>query len=158
VTVADQLRLALRQHPAAVTIVTAPGPAGLTVSSFGSVSMDPPLVGLWIGTHASAYPALSKATHFAVHLLHADQTGLADLFARTNADRFGGPTRWESDVDGLPNLLDAPVRLRCRTVQRLEVGDHVALIGDPLDIDHQAETQPLLRFQGRYASVSSAQL
>jgi flavin reductase (DIM6/NTAB) family NADH-FMN oxidoreductase RutF len=154
VSVGDQLRHALRHHPAAVTIVTAPGPVGLTVSSFGSVSMHPPLVGLWIGTGASAYPALSQASHFAVHLLHAEQTGLADLFARTNADRFGADTKWESDVDGLPNLLDAPVRLRCRTVQRLAVGDHIALIGEPLDIDHQAETQPLLRFQGRYTSVA----
>jgi flavin reductase (DIM6/NTAB) family NADH-FMN oxidoreductase RutF len=154
VSVGEQLRQALRHHPAAVTIVTAPGPVGLTVSSFGSVSMHPPLVGLWIGTGASAFPALSVASHFAVHLLHAEQTALADLFARTDADRFGGTTRWESDVDGLPNLLDAPVRLRCRIAQTLPVGDHVALIGEPLNIDHQAETQPLLRFQGRYTSVS----
>jgi flavin reductase (DIM6/NTAB) family NADH-FMN oxidoreductase RutF len=150
----DELRNALRHHPAAVTIVTAPGPVGLTVSSFGSVSMHPPLVGLWIGKGASAYPALSVANDFAVHLLHAEQTELADLFARTNADRFGSGTPWEFDVDGLPRLLEAPVRLRCRTAKRIEVGDHVALIGEPLVIEHQAETQPLLRFQGRYTSVA----
>jgi flavin reductase (DIM6/NTAB) family NADH-FMN oxidoreductase RutF len=150
----DELRNALRHHPAAVTIVTAPGPVGLTVSSFGSVSMHPPLVGLWIGRGSSAYPALSVTNHFAVHLLHADQTDLADLFARTNADRFGSGTHWESDVDGLPRLLEAPVRLRCRTAKRIEVGDHIALIGEPLDIEHQAETQPLVRFQGRYTSVA----
>ncbi|MET0237288.1 MAG: flavin reductase family protein [Kibdelosporangium sp.] len=150
----DELRNALRHHPAAVTIVTAPGPVGLTVSSFSSVSMHPPLVGLWIGKGASAYPQLSAATHFAVHLLHSEQTDLADLFARTNADRFGPATAWESDVDDLPRLLDAPVRLRCRTAERIEVGDHVALIGEPLGIEHRAETQPLLRFQGRYTSVA----
>jgi flavin reductase (DIM6/NTAB) family NADH-FMN oxidoreductase RutF len=152
--IGQQLRLALRNHPAAVTVVTAAGPVGLTVSSFGSVSMQPPLVGLWIGTGASAYPVLSVAERFAVHLLHADQTGLADLFARTNADRFGPATRWTSDVDGLPNLLDSPVRLRCRTVQRVPVGDHILLIGDPVAIEHQAPPQPLLRFQGRYTSVA----
>ncbi|GAB3905349.1 flavin reductase family protein [Kibdelosporangium lantanae] len=153
-SVSEQLRLALRHHPAAVTVVTAAGPVGLTVSSFGSVSMHPPLVGLWVNTSASAYAALSGADRFAVHLLHADQTHLADLFARTNADRFGAGTRWESDVDGVPNLLDAPVRLRCRTHQRIPVGDHLLLIGDPVSIDHPAETQPLLRFQGRYTSVA----
>ncbi|RSM72815.1 flavin reductase [Kibdelosporangium aridum] len=150
----EELRLALRQHPAAVTIITAPGPVGLTVSSFGSVSMDPPLVGFWIGTGASAFEALTSAGSFGVHLLHADHTDLADLFARTNADRFGSGTRWESDMDGVPHLLDAPVRLRCRTVQRLAVGDHVGVIGEPLDIVHLAETQPLLRFRGRYTSVA----
>lgn len=153
-SVGDQLRLALRQHPAAVTIITAPGPVGMTVSSFGSVSMHPPLVGFWIGTGASAFDALTGATHFAVHLLHADHTDLADLFARSNADRFGAATRWTSDVDGVPHLLDAPARLRCRTVRQLTVGDHVGVIGEPLDITHDAETQPLLRFQGRYTSVA----
>ncbi|ALG12731.1 flavin reductase family protein [Kibdelosporangium phytohabitans] len=153
-SVGDQLRLALRHHPAAVTIITAPGPVGLTVSSFGSVSMHPPLVGFWVGTSASAFAALTEATHFAVHLLHADHTDLADLFARTKADRFGGGTRWESDVDGVPHLLDAPVRLRCRTAHRVSIGDHVGVIGEPLEIEHRAETQPLLRFQGRYTSVA----
>ncbi|MCE7001285.1 flavin reductase family protein [Kibdelosporangium philippinense] len=150
----EELRHALRHHPAAVTIVTAPGPVGLTVSSFGSVSMHPPLVGFWVGTSASAFEGLTNADSFAVHLLHADHTDLADLFARTNADRFAASTHWESDVDGVPHLLDAPVRLRCRTVQRLSVGDHVGVIGEPLDIAHLAETQPLLRFQGRYTSVA----
>ncbi len=52
------------------------------------------------------------------------------------------------------HLLDAPVRLRCRTAHRVSIGDHVGVIGEPLAIEHLAETQPLLRFQGRYTSVA----
>ncbi|MEU7479075.1 flavin reductase family protein [Lentzea sp. NPDC042327] len=153
----DQLRTALRHHAQAVTIVTATGqdgPVGTTVSSFTSVSFEPPLVVVWIGEGASVWPVLRTAPLFAVHLLGTAQTGLADLFATKGVDRFGAGTRWESDADGVPHLLDAPVRLRCRTVRRIAVGDHVALVGEPLDITHSDLAAPLVRHQGRYTSVA----
>ncbi|MBB5960291.1 flavin reductase (DIM6/NTAB) family NADH-FMN oxidoreductase RutF [Saccharothrix tamanrassetensis] len=151
------LRTALRDFPQAVGIVTATGPdgpVGVTVSSFTSASLRPPLIVVWIGEGASAWPVLRTAPLFAVHLLHAGQTALSDLFAKTGSDRFGPDTNWQSDVDGVPHLLDAPVRLRCRTARRISVGDHVALVGEPLEIQHNAGTPPLVRFQGRYTSVA----
>ncbi|ANZ37987.1 flavin reductase [Lentzea guizhouensis] len=153
----DELRTALRHHAQAVTIVTAQGPAGpvgTTVSSFTSVSFDPPLVVVWIGEGASVWPVLRTAPLFAVHLLDTAQAGLADLFATRGVDRFGAGTHWEPDADGVPHLLDAPVRLRCRTERRIAVGDHVALVGEPLDITHSDITAPLVRHQGRYTSVA----
>jgi flavin reductase (DIM6/NTAB) family NADH-FMN oxidoreductase RutF len=153
----EQLRNALRHHAQAVTIVTAhgvDGPVGTTVSSFTSASFEPPLVVVWIGEGASVWPVLRTAPLFAVHLLDAAQTGLADLFATKGADRFGPGTRWQADEDGVPLLLDAPVRLRCRTSRRIAVGDHVALVGEPLDITHTDIAAPLVRHQGRYTSVA----
>ncbi|KAA2254332.1 flavin reductase family protein [Solihabitans fulvus] len=152
-----QLRSALRDHPQAVTIVTATGangPVGVTVSSFTSASMTPPLIVVWIGENASAWPVLRSAPLFAVHLLHAGQTALSDLFARTGSDRFGPATRWEPDVDGVPQLLDAPLRLRCRTTRRIAVGDHIALVGEPVEVQHTESSAPLVRFQGRYGSIA----
>ncbi|MEU7531582.1 flavin reductase family protein [Saccharothrix sp. NPDC042600] len=151
------LRTALRDFPQAVGIVTAAGPdgpVGVTVSSFTSASLHPPMVVVWIAEGASAWPVLRTAPLFAVHLLHAGQTALSDLFARTGSDRFGAATRWESDVDGVPHLLDAPLRLRCRTARRIAVGDHVALVGEPVEIQHSTGNPPLVRFQGRYTSVA----
>jgi flavin reductase (DIM6/NTAB) family NADH-FMN oxidoreductase RutF len=153
----EQLRNALRHHAQAVTIVTASGaegPVGTTVSSFTSASFEPPLVVVWIGEGASVWPVLRTAPLFAVHLLDAGQTGLADLFATKGVDRFGPGTRWQEDDDGVPWLLDAPVRLRCRTSRRISVGDHVALVGEPLDITHTDIATPLVRHQGRYTSVA----
>lgn len=151
------LRAALRDFPQAVGIVTAPGPdgpVGVTVSSFTSASLNPPLVVVWIGEGASAWPVLRTAPLFAVHLLHAGQTELSDLFAKTGADRFGPATRWEPDADGVPHLLDAPLRLSCRTARRISVGDHVALVGEPREIRHAENGAPLVRFRGRYTSVA----
>ncbi|MDT7782903.1 MAG: hypothetical protein QOF58_1322 [Pseudonocardiales bacterium] len=153
----EQLRDALRHHAQAVTIVTATGsggPVGTTVSSFTSASFEPPLVVVWIGEGASVWPVLRTAPLFAVHLLDAGQTGLADLFATKNVDRFGPETRWQADDDGVPWLLDAPVRLLCRTARRIVVGDHIALVGEPLDITHSDISTPLVRHQGRYTSVA----
>jgi flavin reductase (DIM6/NTAB) family NADH-FMN oxidoreductase RutF len=153
---ANDLKGALRDHPQAVTIVTAhgpDGPVGVTVSSFTSASMNPPLIVVWIGDGASAWPVLRTAPLFAVHLLHAGQSDLSDLFAKTGSDRFGSTTNWEPDVDGVPHLLDAPLRLRCRTARRIAVGDHVALVGEPLEVQHAVGSSPLVRFQGRYTSV-----
>ncbi|GAA3844808.1 flavin reductase family protein [Saccharothrix violaceirubra] len=153
----SDLRTALRDFPQGVGIVTASGPegpVGVTVSSFTSASMHPPLIVVWIGEGASAWPVLRTAPLFAVHLLHAGQTDLSDLFARTGSDRFGPDTKWESDVDGVPHLLEAPLRLRCRTARRISVGDHVALVGEPLEIQHATGNSPLVRFQGRYTSVA----
>lgn len=157
--VSEQLRTALRGHPQAVTIVTAAsagGPVGVTVSSFGSASLHPPLIVVWIGERASAWPVLRTAPLFAVHLLGAEQAELADLFARTGADRFGPDTAWAPDSDGVPHLLDAPIRLRCRAVRRIAVGDHVGLVGEPVEIQHACHANPatpLVRHQGRYTSV-----
>ncbi|ATE57108.1 flavin reductase family protein [Actinosynnema pretiosum] len=151
------LRGVFRDFPQGVGIVTATGgdgPVGVTVSSITSASLDPPLVVVWIGQGASAWPVLRTAPLFALHLLHAGQTALSDLFARSGADRFGQATRWEPDGDGVPHLLDAPARLRCRTSRRIVVGDHVALVGEPLAIEHTAGASPLVRFQGRYTSVA----
>jgi flavin reductase (DIM6/NTAB) family NADH-FMN oxidoreductase RutF len=151
------LRMALRDFPQGVGIVTATGPdgpVGVTVSSFTSASMDPPLIVVWIGEGASAWPVLRAAPLFAVHLLHAGQTALSDLFATTGADRFGADTNWTPDTDDVPHLLDAPLRFRCRTVRRIVVGDHLALVGEPLEIQHNTGNPPLVRFQGRYTSVA----
>ncbi|MCX2952795.1 flavin reductase family protein [Lentzea sp. NEAU-D7] len=155
--IAEELRCALRHHPQAVAIITAAGPdgpIGVTVSSFCSASMHPPLVVAWIGTKASAWPVLSAAPLFAVHLLGTEQRGLADLFARSGADRFGPGTTWKPDDDGVPHLLDPPVRMRCRAVERIAVGDHVALVGAPVEITSGQEVPPLVRHQGRWTSVA----
>lgn len=154
--IAEELRSALRHHPQAVAIITAEGadgPVGVTVSSFGSASMHPPLVVAWIGAKASAWPVLSAAPLFAVHLLGTGQRDLAELFARSGADRFGPDTQWKPDDEGVPHLLDAPVRMRCRAVRRIAVGDHVALVGEPVEIRAAREVAPLVRHQGRWTSV-----
>src|ERR1044071_9519773 len=99
---AGQFRQALGRHPAGVAIVTLAGPAGLTVTSFSSASLDPPLVSFYIGHGSSNWPAVQQARHFAVNLMGHGHQDTAALFARKGADRFGPATQWQAGPAGLP--------------------------------------------------------
>lgn len=136
---------------ALVTTRSAQGqPAGLTVSSFSAVSLQPPLV-LWcLQRQVPPADVFEQATHYAVHILHAGQQALSDRFANpaTLGHRFEG-LAWRSGTAGLPLLHDCPTRLCCEVVQRIEAGDHLVLLGRVLALEHQ-QAEPLIYHAGRY--------
>ncbi|WP_455432594.1 flavin reductase family protein [Streptomyces sioyaensis] len=109
----DILRRTLRRHAAGVTVITVPGPAGFTATSFTSVSLGPPLVSFCLGLGASTAPAVREADRFAVHLLGTQNAEVARQFARSGADRFQG-TAWTAYEGGLP-ILDGRTRLAHRS-------------------------------------------
>ncbi|WP_067473745.1 flavin reductase [Nocardia amamiensis] len=127
------LRRALGQYATGVTVVTARGAdgrrVGMTANSFTSVSMDPPLV-LWCPSkNAPSYSAFTEATHFAVNILGAGQEHICRQFATPAADKFAAVELVEG-VGGTPVLPDAIARFECRTVQCVEAGDHIVIIGE----------------------------
>jgi flavin reductase (DIM6/NTAB) family NADH-FMN oxidoreductase RutF len=124
---ARELRTALGAFATGVTIVTGLSsrgtPVGLTVNSFASVSLDPPLV-LWSIRCASALaPFFERDAALAIHVLRADQEALARRFADPRVDRFEG-VRWRIGLHGVPTLDDVLARFDCRTVASHEAGDH----------------------------------
>ncbi|MFD1831254.1 flavin reductase family protein [Streptomyces desertarenae] len=147
------LRRTLRRHAAGVTIVTVPGPAGFTATSFGSVSLEPALISFCVATASSAAQAVQQADRFAVHLLGAGDSGLADRFARGGIDRFAG-TAYLREPDGLPILTAAPAWLTARVVARHPAGDHTLVIGE-VDAGGIRERKPaLVRHDGSYTTVT----
>ena len=147
---ADAFRQALSRHPAGVAVVTLRGPAGLTVSSFSSASLDPPLVSFYLGHGSSSWPLVRAAAYFAVNLLGAGQQETAARFARQGADRFGPPTRWEPGPEGLPLLAGATTQLICATHALIAVGDHELVVGQVTRTVIGACAPPLLHHQGRF--------
>jgi flavin reductase (DIM6/NTAB) family NADH-FMN oxidoreductase RutF len=150
------LRRALGRYATGVTVVTAraPGrgaaPVGVTVNSFTSVSLDPPLL-LWcLDLRSSTRPVFLAAGWFAVNVLAADQAALSARFAaRGAADKFAG-LDWTEGLGGSPLLPGCLARFECRTERAVEVGDHVVLIGRVLRASHREEGEPLLFLGGRY--------
>ncbi|MFR9797283.1 flavin reductase family protein [Streptomyces sp. MS06] len=125
------LRDVLGRYATGVTVVTcagAPGgPAGLTVNSFTSVSLDPPLV-LWcLALSSRARPAFTAAEYFAVNVLAAGQRDLAARFAGPG-DRFRG-LAVRSGPHGEPLLPGAAATLCCRRSGLVPAGDHLLLLG-----------------------------
>lgn len=145
------LRDALGRFVTGVTVVTSRARSGkacgVTVNSFASLSLDPPLV-LWsLSLTSSSHPAFDEATHFVVHVLAEGQEGIARQFARSGIDRFAG---LELDVgpEGIPVLPGVAARFECRTLYRYWGGDHVIFVGRVDAFDHVPDRQPLVFFAG----------
>ena len=150
---ARRFRNALGAFATGVTIVTtrdAEGrDVGLTANSFNSVSLDPPMV-LWsLAKNARSLPAFLAATHFAVHVLAADQEELSLRFAARGSDKFASLDLERGPTD-VPLLRGCSARFHCRTAFRHEGGDHVIFVGAVESFD-QSERPPLLFHGGHYA-------
>ena len=150
---AKQFRNALGAFTTGVTIVTTcdreGNNVGLTVNSFNSVSLDPPLV-LWSLARSSAsLDAFLNSEYFAVHILAADQEQLSNLFAQRGADKFAGLTL-EHGHGNVPLLGGCSARFECRRAFRYDGGDHEIFIGEVLTFEH-FERPPLVFQGGKYA-------
>jgi len=147
------LRRALGCFATGVTVVTAVGedggPVGLTVNSFNSLSLDPPLV-LWSLGVASAHRSdFESATHYAVNVLSEGQIGLSRRFALRAANSFA-KLEWRKGAGGAPLLPDCAAWFECRIVSRERWGDHLLMIGEVERFDTTAG-KPLLFLHGHYA-------
>ena len=115
---------------AAVTVVTTAdddGPHGATVSSFASLSLQPPLVTLGLDRRSALLSRILTSRRFGVNVLASSDDALALLFARRDADRFS-EVAW-SPSQGLPRLDGAAGWAACDLHQVVEGGDHLLLVG-----------------------------
>lgn len=129
-----QYRRILGRFATGVAVVTTTGlgdlPVGLTVNSFTSVSLDPPLI-LWcLRRESSTAPDFLRSTHFAVNVLGDSQRAIAEQFATsTGAQRFAG-VDWRPGPAGVPVLTGTVATLLCRRARSVPAGDHVVLFGE----------------------------
>ena len=146
------LRQALGDFVTGVTIVTTVDAAGrlygLTVNSFNSVSLDPPLI-LWSQSNtAPSHAVFGTASSFAINILAEDQIELSNRFARSGADKFAA-VAFEYGVHGLPLLAGCRAWLECAVSARIPGGDHTIYIGEVKAI-RRAERKPLAFGGGQY--------
>lgn len=151
-----EFRTALGHFATGITVVTARASngdlLGVTVNSFNSVSLDPPLVLFSLERRALSLPAFETAGSFAVNILGDSQTHLSQNFARTQGDKWHGIAfdRWET---GSPILRGCLAAFDCRTYAIHDGGDHRVFIGEVLRFEAQAEGTPLLYFRGSYTTL-----
>ena len=130
-------------------------PVAITVNSFASVSLDPPLV-LWcLETRASTFDAFMSADNYAVSILRADGVSLSNRFASHDPGPLG-PDESETWLTGAPILLDRLAAFDCRIVDRHRSGDHVILVGEVLKFESHSGA-PLLYFASNYAEGPEAE-
>ena len=150
------LRSALGGFATGITVVTAKNSRnqniGITVNSFSSVSLDPPLV-LWsIAKSANCFQDFFYAEYFAIHILAANQKILSDQFAAKDADKFSGLSCCEG-IAGVPLLPSYNVCFQCTLEHRYEGGDHSIIVGRIHTLTDRSET-PLVYLRGAYGSFA----
>jgi flavin reductase (DIM6/NTAB) family NADH-FMN oxidoreductase RutF len=146
------LRAALGRFATGVVVVTTRAangrPVGLTVNSFVPLSLEPPLLAWSLATRSGSLPTFLEAPCFAINVLAEDQEAVSRGFADSAADRFAA-VAWAPGLHGVPLLDGCLARFECRTVRRIETGDHWLLLGTPKRFTH-GPGAPLVFFAGRY--------
>lgn len=139
-----------------VTIVTARDerdqPVGMTINSFASVSLDPPLISIAVDHIATMHPALTGSSRFVVNILEAHQESLSRRFASGVSDRFDG-VGWRPSAAGDVLLDGALAQLHCEKLTAFPAGDHTIFVARVVGGTAGEHGRPLLYYRGGYADI-----
>ncbi|WP_217807877.1 flavin reductase family protein [Oceanibacterium hippocampi] len=156
---ASAFREAMGRFVTGVTVVTAmtaeAGPVGITVNSFNSVSLDPPLVLFSIDRLSQQFGPLIRARRYAVNVLGREQEVLSRIFSLPQADRWNGVGYSETSA-GSPYFPEALACFDCEAFAQHDGGDHVIFIGRVVDVIVGDPAEPLVYYRGRYNRLESA--
>lgn len=157
-----RFRQVLGQYPTGVVVVTAVdaggAPLGMTVGSFTSVSLDPPLVAFLPDKNSSSWRALREAgTRFCVNILGAHQEDICRQVAMRKVDKFEG-LAWRLSPAGNPVLAGTVAYIDCVREAVHDAGDHEIVVGRVEQLDLESLVNPLLFFRGGYGSFTPLSL
>ncbi len=149
-------KLALSHFASGVTVVTTEHDGrqyGMTVASFASLSLHPPLVLVCIERSVKTHDAIAAAGKYGVSILSNAQADISSKFASRSDDKFNGVELIEGDLD-VPLIKGALTAIECRLWDQLPGGDHTIFIGEVMKI-HTQEGDPLLYFRSGYREMRS---
>ena len=114
-----------------VTANSAEGEQGMTVTSFASVSMDPPQILVCLHENSETGVAILEDKKFAVNILNSEQAQVSNQFAGGSSmqERFD-QVAWQKGELALPVLTEALANLECTVVQQVRAGTHWVIIGE----------------------------
>jgi flavin reductase (DIM6/NTAB) family NADH-FMN oxidoreductase RutF len=156
-----QFRQALGQFPTGVVIATARTATGqlvgMTLSSFNSVSLDPPLILFSMLRQARGFAQWQAVDRYAINVLNEEQEQVSNQFARTSGDKWDGISPLTGDT-GVPMLPNSAVVFECAAHARFDGGDHEIFVGRVAAMHEHAfnRGRPLVFFEGRYRQLASA--
>jgi flavin reductase len=150
----EELREVMRRFPAPVAVVTTELDGerfGLTVGSFVSLSLVPPLVGISIGKDSSSHEPIRRAGGWAASLLGGDQTRIAQHFARSGIPPLALWVGVDVRTGRRGPLVDGAIGwLECRTVSEYDAGDHTIFVGEVESIELGAAGRGLVYRGGAF--------
>jgi flavin reductase (DIM6/NTAB) family NADH-FMN oxidoreductase RutF len=154
-----EFRNALGMFPTGVAVVTTRAPSGafvgLTINSFSSLSLSPPLI-LWsINLKSPSRFTFDRAANFAVNILAEDQVEVSKRFATPAGNKFTS-LEVHAGLGGVPLLAGCAAHIECRLDAHHNGGDHILYIGHVERFAYNAAKRPLVFYGGRYIAAGTA--
>jgi 3-hydroxy-9,10-secoandrosta-1,3,5(10)-triene-9,17-dione monooxygenase reductase component len=151
----ERFRSAMRRVPTPVTVVTAVSEKearGVTIGSFTSLELNPPLITFNLARDSQMHDVLLASPRFAVHVLAADQAHLAGHFAEPDMPAAAQLEQVDLhfEEDGLPVIPDTLAVLFCSRHAFYEEGEHLLVVGRVERIEFGEERPPLLYLDRAY--------
>jgi len=154
----DSLREVFGLFPTGIAVVTARATGGelygVTINSFSSVSLNPPLVLFSLARGLHTLAALLSAEGFAIHFLRDDQRHLSSRFAQVLSNKWDD-VRYRDGVTGCPVLEPALALMECTLYAQYDGGDHVIIVGRVEHMEKEPGENPLVFFRGRYHTIGA---
>jgi 3-hydroxy-9,10-secoandrosta-1,3,5(10)-triene-9,17-dione monooxygenase reductase component len=146
-------RQVLGHFPTGVTVITGLDPngepTGLTIGSFTSVSLDPPLVGFLPAVTSKSWPAIQQSGAFCVNVLGHDQADLCWRFAKETEGRYKD-LAWTPGPTGSPILDGVAAWIDCTIEHVYEMGDHLFVLGRVVELAHADDvSNAMIFFRGK---------
>ena len=154
----DTFRACMGRFATGVTVVTTRAGDqvhGMTVNSFTSVSLHPPLVLFCPNKLTRTLELIREGGVFAINVLAEEQKDLCLRFAGMTEleDRFVGLAHQPGPATGCPLFSQALAHLECRKVDEREAGDHVIVVGEVIGLDYH-DGRPLLFYSSGYPRLA----
>ncbi|MFH8533492.1 flavin reductase family protein [Streptomyces tendae] len=154
-----RFRSVLAHFPSGITAITsldaAGEPVGMAVSSFTSVSLDPPLVAFLPGKTSSTFPVIAERGTFCVNVLAAGQERICRALSVSGGDKFAD-VAWRPGPHGDPVIDDVVAWIGCTIEAMHDAGDHHIVVGRVDDLEADTAASPLLFFRSHYDQLASA--
>lgn len=148
----EHFRYVLGHVPTSVVVITAAdaaGPVGMSVGTFTSVSLNPPLVGFLAAASSTSFPRIRAAGCFCANVLSAGQEDVCRAFAASGGDKFAGLT-WRPAGSPAPVLDGVVAWIDCDIAAVQPAGDHFIVLGAVHGMDACSDRPPLLFHRGGY--------
>ena len=156
--VEQELKSLMQSFPQGVTIITTKHRGefyGITVSSFTSVSLRPPLVLVSVSKGAPTHGALLGEDSFTVNILESDQARLSEQFAgraTDSTDKFY-ETKYRLGENGCPILEPTLGFLECKRWGSYDGGDHTLILGEVTNAGSRKDSLPLVYYNRQYTTI-----
>lgn len=147
-------RQTMSQFASGVTVVSTNHEGilyGLTVASFCSLSLEPPLILVCIDKKSNTHSMMEKSGIFAVNILNSEQQDVSRLFAdpATEGRRFE-MVRYRVGESGAPIIEPSLASIDCRVADTHDGGDHTIFVGEVIDLAYDEEAEPLIYWRSGY--------